>query len=130
MLVTAQGVLSGNYLTMASPAVLAHPARRRAMVDLLVRIGRAYAWIDDNRATYAQAEAKALNVPEAVIRSLLDNVSQPRRLTAGTDADVMSHQLVADTFARAGVLPRPVDVTPLWDRVFGTELAAALRDTA
>ncbi len=129
VLTTAQGFLSGNYLNIAAPAALADPAKRAAMIDLLVRIGRAYAWIDDHHADYAKAEAAALNVPEAVIRSLVDNVSQPRRLTAPTDADVVSQQQVADVFATAGVLPHPVDVSTLWDRQFGIELGAHLRET-
>ena len=129
VLTTAQGFLSGNYLNIANPAALADPAKRTAMIDLLVRIGRAYAWIDDHHAEYAKAEAAALNVPESVIRSLVDNVSQPRRVTAPTDADVVSQQQVADVFAAAGVIPHPIDVTPLWDRQFGAELAAHLRET-
>ena len=130
VLTTARGFLSGNYLNIAAPATLADPARRAAMVDLLVRIGRAYAWIDGHHAEYAQAEAAALNVPKAAIRSLVDHVSQPRRLTAPTDADVASQQQVADTFAAAGVLPRAVDVTPMWDRAFGAELSAKLQEKA
>ncbi len=130
VLATAKGFLSGNYLNLGRPGALAEPDRRAAMIDLLGRIARAYAWIDDHHAEYAKAQATALNVPEDAIRSLVDNVSQPRRLTAPLDADVASQQLVADTFSKAGVLPRPVDVTPLWDRTFGAELGAHLQKAA
>ena len=127
---TAQGILSGNYLTIAAPAALEDTGKRAAMIDLLDRIGKAYAWIDDHHPDYARAQAAALNVPERAILSLLDNVSQPRRLTAARDGDVESQQKVADTFTKAGVLPRAVDVAPLWDRGFGAELAARLRSAA
>ena len=130
VLTTAAGILSGNYLSLASPAVLADPDKRAATKDLLARIGRAYVWIDDHHAEFARAQAAALNVPEAAVRSLVDNVSQPRRLTAPTDADVASEQLVADTFTQAGVLSRQVDVTPLWDRAFGRDLDTYLREAA
>ena len=130
VLTTASGILSGNYLNLASPAMLADPNKRAATKDLLARIGRAYAWIDDHHAEFARAQATALNVPEPAVRSLVDNVSQPRRLTAPTDADVASEQLVADTFTRAGVLSRQVDVAPLWDRAFGRELVTYLPEAA
>ena len=130
VLTTALGVLSGNYLSLAAPNMLADPDRRAAAKDLLGRIGRAYAWIDGHHAPFAQAQAAALGLPEAPVRSLVDNVSQPRRLTAPTDADVASEQRVADMFADAGMLPRRVDVAPLWDRAFGAELGAYLREAA
>ncbi len=130
VLTTAQGYLSGNYLSMAAPAMLADPPRREVAIDLLGRIARAYTWIDGNHAAYAQAQAAVLNVPEAAVRSLVDNVSQKRRLTAPSDADVASEQAVADTFAQAGVLPGPVDVAPAWDRAFGAAFGAHLREIA
>jgi sulfonate transport system substrate-binding protein len=52
------------------------------------------------------------------LRTVLDNVSQPRRLAPVDDAAVASRQAVADEFARIGVIPRRVDVAPLWDRNF------------
>ena len=57
-------------------------------------------------------------MPEATIRDLLDNVSQPRSLAGVDDAAIASHQSVADEFARIGVIPRKVEVSPLWDRGF------------
>ena len=45
---------------------------------------------------------------------------------AALEAAVASQQAVADEFARLGVLPRKVDVAPLWDRGFGGQLARVL----
>jgi sulfonate transport system substrate-binding protein len=125
---TANGILSGNYLNYAAPDALADPPRRAALIDLLRRIAGAYRWIDAHHAEYGAATAAALGVPEHAIRALLDNVSQPRRLVAATDAAIDSEQRVADTFAKAGVLPRAVDVSPLWDRGFAADLAPHLRE--
>jgi sulfonate transport system substrate-binding protein len=54
----------------------------------------------------------------ATRRAVLDNVSQPRSLAPLDDAAITFHQAVADEFARIGVIPRRVDVAPLWDRAF------------
>jgi sulfonate transport system substrate-binding protein len=119
----AGGILSGNYLCFARAAALQDPARAGAILDLLGRIGRAMPFIQSNPADYAAAQAAALNLPVQTIHAVLDNVSQPRRLTAPDDAAVASHQAVADEFARLKVIPRAVDVAPLWDRAFGARLA-------
>ena len=121
----ARGILSGNYLFFASPDALADPARRAAIADHLARLSRAYRWIDDHTAELAAAQSKLLNVPEGVIRSLLENVSQKRRLVAPDAAAIASHQAVAEDFAALGLLPKGVDVAPLWDRDFGRGLELA-----
>lgn len=125
VLKTAQGYLSGNYLSVANPDALADPGKAAAIGDLMARIGRAYRWIDGHHREFADAQSAQLGVPADAILSLLDNVSQPRRLVAPDDAAVASQQAVADTFAAAGVLPRKVDVAPLWDRRLGTYLEAS-----
>ncbi|MFC0409526.1 ABC transporter substrate-binding protein [Roseomonas elaeocarpi] len=121
----AAGILSGNYLVFAHPDALADPARAAAIADHLGRISRAFLWIDDHHADYAAAQSRALNVPENLIRDLLDHVSQPRRLAVPDDAAVASHQAVADEFATLGLLPAGVQVAPLWDRDFARRLELA-----
>jgi sulfonate transport system substrate-binding protein len=115
---TAQGILSGNYPYFIRAGLAEEPARAAAARDLLDRIRRAMPFIQQHPAEYAAAVSAALNVPETTIRTLLDNVSQPRSLAPVDDAAIASHQAVADEFARIGVIPRRVDVAPLWDRAF------------
>ncbi len=119
---TAQGVLSGNYPFFSNEAALADPARRAALTEHLRRIAQAFRWIDSHHADYAAAQAPLIGVPVGDVRELLDNVSQPRRLTRPDDAAIASQQEVADTFYQAGVLPRHVDVAPLWDRSLQLDL--------
>ena len=113
---TAQGILSGNYPYFASPDALSDPARRAALAEHLRRLARAFRWLDAHHAEYAAAQAPLIGVPAAAVQELLDGESQPRRLIPPDAAAVASHQAVADTFLRAGLLPRRVDVSPLWDR--------------
>ena len=121
----ASGILSGNYLYFARPAALENQALAAAMAEHLRRVSRAFLWLDHNVPELAAAQSRALNVPEATIRAVLEGVSQPRRLARPDDAAVASHQAVADEFARLGLLPAGVDVRPLWDRSFGDRLELA-----
>lgn len=123
LLRTANGILSGNYPYFANPATLADPLRRRALIEHLGRLARAFLWIDDHHAEYAAAQAPVIGIPEPVLGAMLANLSQPRRLTASDATAIASHQQVADTFERAGLIPRPVDVAPLWDRSLQLEIA-------
>lgn len=123
VLKNANGYLSGNYLYYGHPSVLADPQRRAASADLLVRLQRACAWFSQHQDAYAKVLSAELRVPEEAIRSLYRNQSQPRRVTGITAADIASEQQVADTFARAAVIDRHVDVAPLWTDTFNAALA-------
>lgn len=120
---TAAGILSGNFPFFANPVALADPARRAAIVEHLVRLNRAFHWIDAHHVEYAQAQGDMLGVPPAALQSLLDGASRPRRLGVVDDAAIASQQAVADTFTSAGLLPGHVDVAPLWDRSLTASLA-------
>ena len=118
----AAGILSGNYLFFAAPAALENPGKRAAIAEHLRRVNRAFHWQDTHIPELAAAQSALLGVPEPVIRSVLEGVSQPRRLTPPDDAAVASHQAVAEEFVRLGLLPAGVNVAPLWDRSFGDTL--------
>jgi ABC-type nitrate/sulfonate/bicarbonate transport systems, periplasmic components len=123
VLKNANGYLSGNYLYYGHPSVLADPQRRAASADLLVRLQRACTWFGQHQDAYAKVLSAELRVPEEAIRSLYRNQSQARRVTGVTAADIASEQQVADTFARAAVIDRHVDVAPLWTDTFNAALA-------
>lgn len=123
VLKNANGYLSGNYLYYGHPAVLADPQRRAASADLLVRLQRACTWFGQHQDAYAKVLSTELRVPEEAILSLYRNQSQARRITGVTAADIASEQQVADTFARAAVIDRRVDVALLWTDTFNAALA-------
>lgn len=123
VLKNANGYLSGNYLYYGHPATLADPLRRAASADLLVRLQRACTWFGQHQDAYAKVLSAELRVPEEAILSLYRNQSQARRVTGITAADIASEQQVADTFARAAVIERRVDVAPLWTDTFNAALA-------
>ncbi|MEW6344790.1 MAG: ABC transporter substrate-binding protein [Paraburkholderia sp.] len=123
VLKNANGYLSGNYLYYGHPAALADPARHAACADLLVRLQHACDWFGAHQADYASVLSGELRVPQEAILSLYRNQSQARHITGVTAADIASEQQVADTFARAAVIERRVDVAPLWTDTFNSALA-------
>jgi sulfonate transport system substrate-binding protein len=123
VLKTALGYLSGNYLYAAGLDALADPRKQAAIGDLLSRLQRAFIWQTAEPAAYAAAVAPLVGVPTEMIVSAQHGASQPRRLTPIDNDAIRRQQEVADQFAEAGLLPRRVDVTPLWDGRFNASLA-------
>ncbi|QOF80139.1 ABC transporter substrate-binding protein [Variovorax sp. 38R] len=115
---TGVGYLSGNFPIYANPRALDDTLRRAALGDLLQRLQRAFAWINGNFLAYARAQSAETRVPVGDIVELFNGRSGDYSLGPVTDAVVRSHQDVADTFQKIGVLDGPADVKPLWDRRF------------
>ncbi|MFM9926043.1 ABC transporter substrate-binding protein [Variovorax sp. H27-G14] len=115
---TGVGYLSGNFPIYANPRALDDALRRAALGDLLQRLQRAFAWINGNFLAYARAQSGETRVPIGDIVELFNRRSGDYSLGPVSDAVVRSHQDVADTFLKIGVLDGPADVKPLWDRSF------------
>lgn len=115
---TGVGYLSGNFPIYANPRALDDTLRRAALGDLLQRLQRAFAWSNGNFLTYARAQSGETRVPVGDIVELFNGRSGDYSLGPVSDAVVRSHQDVADTFLKIGVLDGPADVKPLWDRGF------------
>jgi sulfonate transport system substrate-binding protein len=121
---TGVGYLSGNFPVYANPRAIDDPRRRAAIADVLQRLQRAYAWVNANYLAYARAQSAETRVPVGDIVELFNGRSNDYSLAGVDDAVVRSHQEVADTFQRLGVLDGPADVRPLWDRSFTAALRA------
>lgn len=115
---TGVGYLSGNFPIYANPRTLDDAPRRAAIADLLQRLQRSFAWIHGNFLAYARAQSAETRVPVGDLVELFNGRSGDYSLSAVNDAVVRSHQDVADTFLKIGVLDGPADVKPLWDRSF------------
>lgn len=122
---TGKGYLSGNFPVYANPRAVDDPLRHAAITDFLLRLQRAYAWANDNYLEYAKAQSAETRVPVGDIIELFNGRSNDYGLGPVTNAAVRSHQDVADTFQKLGVLDGPADVAPLWDRSFGAALLRA-----
>lgn len=115
VLLTANGYLSGNYLLGAAPAALADPGLRAAVADYVAREGRAFAWAEAHKSQWEAAVAAAIQVRPDYVRETIEDESQPERVVPIDAAAIASAQAVADTFAKAGLLPAGTDVRGYFD---------------
>ncbi|KAF0812648.1 putative aliphatic sulfonates-binding protein [Andreprevotia sp. IGB-42] len=116
VLKTAQGYLSGNYLVAAHKDALNDPLRRAAIGIHLKREQQVYQWITANPEKWAARSAQITGVPKAIFLDEFRQRSTAPRLVKVDDAAIRSQQGVADLFADAGVIPKRVNVAPLWDK--------------
>jgi sulfonate transport system substrate-binding protein len=123
VLTTALGRLSGNYLAAALSDAIADPLRRQAIADFLGRVKRAYAWSETHPDDWAKLASAATGAPISIYLRQRKERSGPTTLGPVAPDAITSMQAVADTFAKAGVIPAPVDTRPLWDESFSAALS-------
>lgn len=118
ILKTADGFLSGNYIVAAHIDALADPATSRIIGEYLGLLRRAYGWAAANQDKWAGIVAADIGVPRNYVLDQFSRRSAPYSLRPVSDAAIKSQQDVADVFAKAGLIPKAVDVRPLWDDRF------------
>jgi len=123
---TAAGFLSGNYTVSAHVDALADPARAARIASYLTLQRKAYAWAATHQTRWAGIIAADIGVPESYVLDQFARKSASYELRPVTPQAIQSQQQVADVFAKAGLLPHPVDVRPLWDDRFNALLEKAL----
>jgi sulfonate transport system substrate-binding protein len=115
VLTTGQGILSGNYLIAAAQDALDDPLRLQAIGDYVERYRKVFDWINADGVRWAKVREQATGVKAAYYEQEFKERSSPSILGPISDAAIASQQAVADTFAKAKVIPGAVDVKPLWD---------------
>lgn len=115
ILVGSQGTVREVECGVASDSAIA--TKRAQLTDFIARVRRAYQWAQAHRKEQAEAYARDTGTPIEVA-TLTFSRQQVTVLPAVTDDAVAVHQAVADLYFEAGVIPRPVDVAPTYDRSF------------
>ncbi|MDX3899395.1 MAG: ABC transporter substrate-binding protein [Sphingobium sp.] len=121
---TAQGILSGNYLVAAHVDALADARKSRIIGDYLALLQKAFGWARANQDEWATIVATDIGVPRDYVVDQFRRKSASYELRPVTEAAVASQQQVADIFLKAGLIPRRVDVRPLWDSRFNNQIPA------
>ena len=119
---TAQGILSGNYLVAAHVDALADPTKAQIIGDYLGLLDKAYSWAAAHQDEWARIVAQDIGVPLAYVQDQFRRKSATYELRPVTPDAITSQQKVADLFYAQKLLPRPVDVRPLWDDRFHSVL--------
>jgi len=122
ILKTAYGILSGNYLVAAHVDALADPDKATLIGDYLSLVQKAYDWAAANQDAWATIIAQDIGVPRDYVVDQFKRKSATYELRPVTDAAIASQQQVADLFYRQKLLPKAVDVRPLWDARFNAVL--------
>jgi sulfonate transport system substrate-binding protein len=117
---TALGFLSGNYVTIAHRDALADHGKSDQIARYLHLLRKGYAWARDNQDTWAGIVAADIGVPIAYVQDQFRHKSADFELRPVTPEAIRSQQVVADVFTRAGLIPKRVDVRPLWNPRFNS----------
>ncbi len=115
ILKTALGILSGNYLISAHVDALADPELSAIIGNYLGLVKQAYGWAKAHQSEWADIVAKDIGVPRDYVVDQFRRKSASFDLRPVTEDAIRSQQEVASVFEKAGLLPKPVDVRPLWD---------------
>jgi sulfonate transport system substrate-binding protein len=115
ILKTASGFLSGNYIVSAHVDALADPVKSKLIGEHLRLTRRAYAWAAAHSGEWAQLIAKDIGVPLEYVQDQFERRSSAYNLLPVDAAAIASQQQVANLFAEQKLIPRTVDVRPLWD---------------
>jgi len=120
VLKTALGFLSGNYIVSAHVNALADPALSHAIGEYLASYKRAFAWQNQHWQEWSEALAKEIDVPLPYVVEQVKGRSAPTTLLPVSENSIKSQQQVADVFFKAGLIPKHVDVRPLWDNRYNS----------
>jgi len=112
---TAEGILSGNYLLGVSENTLQDPGLRAAAADYAGRVAKGYHWVEANKQQWCEALAPVIKVPLPFVQAQFYHESQPYQVVPIDAAAIASAQQVADTFVKAGLISKAVNVAPYFD---------------
>lgn len=119
---TAYGILSGNYLVAAHVDALANPDKAKIIGEYLGLVQKAYGWATAHRDEWAGIIAQDIGVPRDYVIDQFRRQSASYELRPVTEEAIASQHKVADLFFRQKLLPKAVDVRPLWDARFNSTL--------
>lgn len=108
-----KGINASLGFITASAKALADPAKRAAIVEYIRRQRAANLWSRAHPDIYTQVFARVTRVSPAVARTAV--ARENPALIAPDEEIARELQVVADRFFAEGVLPRKVDVAPLFD---------------
>ena len=104
-----------NSYLVASEKTVGDPVRREALTDVLLRLGRAFAYGNAHPDEYAEAISQDTGVPIAAAKSLVDVAGV--RFSPIDNSDIQAEQALADVFFEAGQIKKVVDVRAITDNV-------------
>ena len=113
---------TGLNFTVASQAALDDPDRAAQLGELLTRLARAQRWATAHPAEWAKALAETTRLPLPLVEEMLSKQSLQY---VPIDASIIAlQQRLADAFAAERLIPKPLDVSAVFDPRFNDRLPA------
>lgn len=111
---------TGLNFTVASQQALDDPERSAQLGDLLARLARAQDWATAHPGDWAKALAQTTRLPLPLVEEML---SQQALHYVPIDASIIAlQQRLADAFAAERLIPKALDVKPMFDDRFNPQL--------
>jgi len=125
-LVDAKDILSGNFVYVSTPTIIADPAKKAAIADLFSRLQRGFNWARDNPDAWAAVTAEQTKQPvDQALGTFTDGEAQrPSKFVPTSPEATTSEQDVLDTFVKAGILKSSFDIGDYWTDAFNPELTS------
>lgn len=121
-LLDGEGLIPGLNFQVASPAALADPARARLLGDYLARAQRAQKYANAHREAWANRYAELTKLAPEVTRAMFAYYAPV--YVSITPSVIAEQQRLADTFYRAKLIGRALEVAPIFDARFDALLHA------
>lgn len=122
ILKTAYGILSGNYLVSSHVDALADPEKAKIIGEYLALVQQGFGWAANHQDEWAGIIAQDIGVPRDYVLDQFRHKSASYELRPVTPEAIASQQRVADLFFQQKLLPKAVDVRPLWDDRFNADI--------
>ncbi|WP_263145079.1 aliphatic sulfonate ABC transporter substrate-binding protein [Pseudomonas sp. RIT-PI-AD] len=113
---------TGLNFTLASLAALGDPRQAELIGDFIGRLARAQAWATANPGPWAERLAQATRLPLPLVQGMLER--QHLRFVPLDGRIAALQQRLADAFAQARLIPRPLRVTDVFDERYNALLPA------
>jgi sulfonate transport system substrate-binding protein len=111
---------TGLNFTVASQQALDDPERSAQLGELLSRLARAQNWATAHPADWAKALAQTTRLPLPLVEEML---ARQNLHYVPIDTSIMAlQQRLADAFAAEQMIPKPLDVTAVFDDRFNAQL--------
>lgn len=104
ILESAEKILSGHYFIGANPEKLSNPAFQAAAADYILRLGKAYARLTQNKPQWAKVVAPVIQVPEDIVLRDLNKQNRAYSPRPWNANDIQSALSVADVFIQQGLI--------------------------
>jgi len=114
---------TGLNFTLASEGALGDPLQSAVIGDFIQRLARAQAWASANPAPWAERLAQATRLPLPLVQDMLAH--QHLRFVPLNARVSALQQRLADAFVQARLIPRPMQVSEIFDPRYNALLPAA-----